>query len=182
MAILNFLPEFKVVEPNRLTGLVAGHVLAQFPLDTDFAGITAEGGVDYLSNGFILGLGANGELAAFDTADHAQPLLVYTEELVTFLAGNKWFANEADGENGTIYPRAIGLFVGDSFTTNNYVATSPVTLANVVGAKVVGGVLTLQSTVDANTIFKATRATLATGVDAVQLTYIGKPLVVAAAE
>ena len=180
MAILNFLPEFKVVEPNRLTGLVAGHVLAQFPLDDDFAGITAQGGVDYLSNGFILGLGADGELAAFDAEDHAQPLLVYTEELVTFLAGNKWFANEADGENGTIYPRAIGLFVGDSFTTNNYVFASNVTLSNVVAAAVGNGVITLQSAVGPNTIFKATRATLATGVDAVQLTYIGRALVAAA--
>lgn len=180
MAILNFLPEFKVVEPNRLTGLVAGHVLAQFPLDTDFAGITAQGGVDYLSNGFILGLGANGELAAFDAEVHAQPLLVYTEELVTFLAGNKWFANEADGENGTIYPRAIGLFVGDAFTTNNYVLGSNTTLANATVAAVVNGVITITATVQPDTIFKATRATLATGVDAVQLTYIGKPLVAAA--
>jgi hypothetical protein len=182
MAILNFLPEFKIVEPNRLTGLVAGHVLAQFPLDDDFAGIVTEGGVDYLSNGFILGLGATGEFAAFDAEVHAQPLLVYTEELVTFLAGNKWYANEADGENGIIYPRAIGLFVGDSFTTNNYVLGQNVTLANAVGAKIVGGVISLQSTADADTVFKATRATLATGDDAVQLTYFGTPLVVAVEE
>jgi hypothetical protein len=31
MSILNYLPEFKVVEINRSTGLVAGHILAQFP-------------------------------------------------------------------------------------------------------------------------------------------------------
>ena len=28
MGILNYLPEFKIVEANRLTGLVTGHVLA----------------------------------------------------------------------------------------------------------------------------------------------------------
>jgi hypothetical protein len=39
MAILNFLPEFKIVEPNRLTGLVMGHVVSQFPLDPTFNGI-----------------------------------------------------------------------------------------------------------------------------------------------
>ena len=26
MGILNYLPKFKVVEPNRLTGLVHGHI------------------------------------------------------------------------------------------------------------------------------------------------------------
>ena len=34
MSILNYLPTFKVVEMNRSTGLVTGHVLSQFEAGT----------------------------------------------------------------------------------------------------------------------------------------------------
>lgn len=168
MAILNFLPEFKVVEINRSTGLVAGHVLAQFPLDGDFGGINTKGGVDYLENGFILGLGLDGELAAYDPEVHVQPLLVFNEELTTIFDGLKWYATEEDDE-GVIYPRGLGLFAGDVFTTNNYAGT----LATAVAAKVVDGVLTLQATADADSIFIAAQSTLPDGSDAAQFTYVG---------
>ncbi len=171
MAILNFLPEFKIVEINRSTGLVAGHVLAQFPLADDAGLEVTHGGVDYLENGFIVGLGADLELAPFDATDHATPLLVFTEELNTFFEGLKWYATQEDEEDGIIYPRALGLFVGDAFTTNNYAvagATAPI------AAKVVAGVLTLQDAVDGNTLFAVEESTLPTGEDAYRFIFVGE--------
>jgi hypothetical protein len=170
MAILNFLPEFKIVEINRSTGLVAGHVLAQFPLVDGSALINTKGGVDYLENGFIVGLGADLELAAFDPAVHAQPLLVFTEELNTFFDGLKWYATMEDEDDNRIYPRVIGLFVGDAFTTNNYAGT----YTTQAFARVTNGVLTLQATADANTRFAVEESTLPTGELALRFVYVGE--------
>lgn len=170
MAILNFLPEFKIVEINRSTGLVAGHVLAQFPLADDAELAVTYGGVDYLENGFVLGLGSDLELYPFDPEVHAQPLLVFTEELNTFFDGLKWYATEADGDDGYIYPRVIGLFVGDVFTTNNYAGT----YVDQAFAKVVDGVLTLQGTADGDTRFAVQESTLPTGELALRFVYVGE--------
>jgi hypothetical protein len=170
MAILNFLPEFKIVEINRSTGLVAGHVLAQFPLVDGSPLINVKGGVQYLENGFILGLGANLELAAFNPAVHAQPLLVFTEELNTFFDGLKWYATMEDEEDNIIYPRVIGLFVGDAFTTNNYSGT----YTTQAFAKVTAGVLTLQATADGDTLFAVEESTLPTGELALRFVYVGE--------
>ena len=171
MAILNFLPEFKIVEINRSTGLVAGHVLAQFPL-ADNAGLkVTHGGVDYLENGFIVGLGANLELAPYNPAVHAQPLLVFTEELNTFFEGLKWYATKEDEEDEIIYPRALGLFVGDAFTTNNYAVGGA---SDPAYAKVVSGVLTLQDNADGDTLFAVEESTLPTNDDAYRFIYVGE--------
>ena len=168
MAILNFLPEFKIVEINRSTGLVAGHVLAQFPLADD-AGLAVEkGGVSYLENGFIVSLNTDLELVPF--TGQAQPLLVFTEELNTFFDGLKWYATMEDEEDGIIYPRAIGLFVGDAFTTNNFAGT----YTTQAFAKVVDGVLTLQATADGDTLFAVEESTLPTGELALRFVYVGE--------
>lgn len=178
MAILDFLPSFKVVEVNRSTGLVAGHVLAQFPLDDTFPGIETIGSEnrEYLENGFILGLGEDGVLAAFDSAVHGQPLLAYTEEITTIFDGNKWFATEQDDE-GVIYPRAIGLFIGDSFTTDNYEFDGSLTWSDSdLYAIVEDGVLTITDAAtssNATPVFKVEQSTLPTGDDAAQFTYVG---------
>ena len=171
MAILNFLPEFKIVEINRSTGLVAGHVLAQFPLADDAGLEVTYGGVDYLENGFIVGLGAGLELEPYDAADHAQPFLVYAEELNTFFDGLKWYATMEDEEDGIIYPRALGLFVGDAFTTNNYAVGGA---SDPAYAKVVNGVLTLQDTADGDTLFAVEESTLPTNDDAFRFIYVGE--------
>jgi len=172
MAILNFLPEFKIVEPNRLTGLVAGHVLAQFPLNETSDIIRTVGETKYLENGFIVGLSANLELEEYDPAVHAQPLLVFTEELNTFFDGLKWYATQEDEEDGIIYPRAIGLFVGDVFTTNNYDVPTGATAPKF--AKVEDGVLTLQNTADGDTLFAIEESTLPTGEEAIRFIYVGE--------
>lgn len=170
MAILNFLPEFKIVEINRSTGLVAGHVLAQFPLEDGSDLINTKGGVDYLENGFIVGLSSALELEPFNATDHAQPLLVFTEELNTFFDGLKWYATMEDQDDNRIYPRAIGLFVGDAFTTNNFAGT----YTTQAFAKVTNGVLTLQATADGDTLFAVEESTLPNGDLALRFVFVGE--------
>ncbi len=170
MAVINFLPSFKIVEINRSTGLVMGHVVSQFPLDTGFNGIIDTYEYDMVENGFIVGLGKDLEVEAFDDEDHAQPFLLFTEELNTFFDGLKWYATGADEEDGIIYPRLVGLYVGDAFTTNNFDGT----YTNQAFAKVVDGQLTLQASVDVNTLFAVEPSTLPTGEEAPRFIYVGK--------
>lgn len=171
MGILNYLPTFKVVEINRSTGLVAGHVLAQFLLDDDSV-LTTTSGVDFLENGLIMGLSNDLTVAAYDRTVHAQPFLHFTEELNTLFEGLKYFAVEEDAD-GEIYPRLVGLYVGDSFTTDNYV-----TIADATHAKVDTGTakLTLQDAADIDTMFIATLSSLPDGTVAYRFTYIGKSI------
>jgi len=168
MAIINFLPQFKVVEPNRLTGLVMGHVISQFPLNPDFAGIIDDYQYDMVENGFILGLGSELEVDEYDPSRHAQPFLLFNEELNTFFDGLKWYATGADEQDSLIYPRLIGLYPGDSFTTNNYDGT----YTNQKFAKVIDGKLNLQEVANAQTMFAVEESTLPTGDLALRFTYI----------
>lgn len=168
MAVINFLPQFKVVEPNRLTGLVMGHVVSQFPLNPAFAGIIHDYGYDMVENGFILGLGSELEVDEFDPSRHAQPFLLFTEELNTFFSGLKWYATGADEQDGKIYPRLVGLYPGDSFTTNNYDGT----YTDQKFAKVIDGKLSLQGIINADTMFAVEESTLPTGDLALRFTYI----------
>jgi hypothetical protein len=169
MAIINFLPEFKVVEINRSTGLVMGHVVAQFPLDAGFAGIIDDYEYDVVENGFILGLSKDLEVEAYDPADHGHPFLLFTEELNTFFDGLKWYANGADEEDGVIYPRLVGLYPGDVFTTNNFEGT----YTNQKFAKVVDGQISLQAIANEQTMFAVEESTLPTGDLGLRLTFIG---------
>ena len=128
-----------------------------------------------VENGFIVGLGKDLQIEGYDPAVHAAPFLLFTEELITFLGGLNRFATEADG-NGDIYPRGVGLFVGDAFTTDNYAvkgATDPKY------AKVEGGVLTLQDAADADTMFTVEESTLPVGGIAYKFIYIGQPVAAA---
>ena len=177
MSILNYLPTFKVVEMNRSTGLVTGHVLSQFK-----AGIIATklvGTAEFIENGIIVGLSDDLTVENYDATAHAMPFIVFVEEINTFMSGLKYFATPVEAD--ATYPRAVGLFVGDVWTTNNFVGTGTggVYKAGDKFAKVVNGVITLQTTSDPNTIFAVEESTLPTGEEAVRVTYIGKPVVVA---
>ena len=159
MSILNYLPNFKVVEPNRMTGLIAGHMLSQFKNGN--VKLTDVNGNKFLENGLIVGLNQDLEIDNYDAAVHAQPFLVFNEELNTFMNGLKYYAEPVvDGE---VYPRAIGLYIGDTFTTNNYTGEGDF-------AAVAGGVLTLGD----EGAFKAEKTTLPTGEDAYKFTFIGE--------
>lgn len=156
--ITKFLPEFKVFEVNNLTGLRNGHIVAQMKADA-----TIVGDKEYVENGIIMGLNADGTLGAYDSTKHAVPFVHYTEEILTWLPELKYFAVPV--EDGVVYPRGIALYVGDSFTTNNCSGSGAY-------AKVVGGVLTLQSGAE-GAIFKATASTLPSGEPAYEFLYIG---------
>lgn len=172
MGILNYLPSFKIVEPNRLTGLVKGHVLSQFPLDPASTFIKSVGtpAINVVENGFIVGLANDLLVKAYDAATQAHPFLVFTEELNTFMNGLKYYATEEDAD-GDIYPRAVALYVGDAFTTDNYdkgAAKDPI------AAKVVDGVLTLQDAADADSLFAVEDSTTPLGEVAYKFIYVGQ--------
>lgn len=167
MGILNYLPEFKVIEINRSTGLVMGHVLSQYLNGTDLA-FTTKNTVDFLENGVIVGLSNDLTIEEFSATKHAQPFVVFNEEINTIFTGLKYFASEVD-EDGEVYPRAIGLYIGDTFTTDNFSGT----LATASAAKVVDGILTLQLVPDDDSLFIVEASTLPTGGDAGRFTYMG---------
>lgn len=156
--ITKFLPEFKVFEVNNLTGLRNGHIVAQMKADA-----TIVGDKEYVENGIIMGLNADGTLGAYDATKHAVPFVHYTEEILTWIPELKYFAVPV--EDGVVYPRGIALYVGDSFTTNNCSGSGAY-------AKVVAGVLTLQTEAE-GAMFKATASTLPSGEPAYEFLYIG---------
>lgn len=178
MGILNYLPTFKVVEMNRSTGLVTGHVLSQFPAGT-IATKAVTGTLGFIENGIIVGLTNDLTVENYDPTAHSMPFIVFTEELNTFMPGLKYFATPVEADY--TYPRAVGLFVGDVWTTNNFTGTGAggVYAAGDNFAKVVNGKITLQKAADANTLFAVEESTLPTGEEAVRVTYIGKPVIVA---
>ena len=118
--------DFKVVEINNLVALRSGHIIAQAQMaKADYL----DGAQEFVQNGDILFLDVDGllktrnQLDATDTKNYLQPILHYTEELLTGpITDLKYFAVE--WETGDVcYPRGLVLNVGDAFTTNNFVGT-----------------------------------------------------------
>lgn len=167
MGILNYLPEFKVIEINRSTGLVMGHILSQF-VDGTTLTLTTKNDLKFIENGIIVGLSNDLTIENFDATKHAQPFVVFNEEINTFVKGLKYYA-EVQDSNGDFYPRSLALYMGDTFTTNNYLGI----LENATAAKITDGVLVLQRYLDDDSIFTVKPATLPTGDLAARCTYIG---------
>ena len=93
------------------------------------------------------------------------------------MAGLKYFAEPVEDET---YVRAVALYVGYVWTTNNFVGTWAQGAYNDEAfAKVTNGVITLQAVADEDTLFAVEESTLPTGDEAVRVTYIGKPVIVA---
>lgn len=171
MGITKYLPNFKSVEMNRSTGLVTGHVLSQYPAALDITRKTV-GDTDFVENGLIVGLNNDLTIGNFDKTKHNEAFIVFTEELNTFLSGLKYFANEED-ENGEIYLRAVALKVGDTWTTDNFDGE----LKGAKFAKVVDGVITMQTVADDDTLFAVEESTMPLGQDAARVTFLGiKPI------
>lgn len=158
--LMNYLPTFHVLEPNNLTGLRNGHMLAQFPAA---AGLTKKtvGDAEFVENGLFVTLNSAGEIANY--AGDGQIFVVFNEELTTVIPGHKYYATDLAEET----PRAVAMYIGDTITTD-YVAAGAATAPKF--AKIVAGVATLQDTADANTAFIATKTTLADGTAAYELT------------
>lgn len=163
----NYLPTFKYMEVNNLTGLRSGHVLAQSKANASIKKVTV-GSHKFIENGILVGLDADGTINNYDKSKHPVMFVHFTEELNTVIDELDKFAVEADGD---AYPRCIALYVGDSYTTNNYSGD----LEGAKFAKVVDGVATLQTAADADTAFIAVPSTLPNGDEAVELTLYRLP-------
>ena len=175
--LYNLFPTFKVVEINNVAALRMGHVIAQTPLysvdEASDKGITyvkkgAEVVAKFLENGVIVGHSGK-ELKAYDSSVHVQPCLVYTEELITadMTGGLDQFANQFEGN--VVYPRALPLNLGETFTTNNYSGT----VADEGYATVTNGVITLSGNARSGAMFYYKKSDLPAGQDAIECTYIG---------
>jgi hypothetical protein len=174
----SLFPRFKVVEINRSTALTAGHVIAQYPAKAadvahkevkGYDDLGAEKTIKVLENGIIVGLNSDAEVVNYAASACAQPCLLANDELPTSpLEGLDQYCEVF--ENDVTYPRVLPLYVGDSFTTNNYKGTE----TDAKYAKVSGGVLELQSAADADTLFVAKVATLPAGQKAYHFVYVGK--------
>lgn len=163
--IMSFLPTFKVFEMNNLTGLRNGHILANMQADMAHIAKVTAGGNDYIENGIILGLDAAGTVSNYDPVKHKMPFVHFTEELLTYFNELRLYAEPV--VDGVVYPRCVGLYVGDTFTTNNYAGD----LEGADGyASVEDGILTLSAD---SGMFKATASTLPDGSDAYEFLYLG---------
>lgn len=160
--ITKYLPEFKVFEVGSLTGLRAGHVVSQQPAAASIAK-KAVGENNFIENGIIMGLNVDGELVNWT---EGAMFVHYTEELNTFIDELKYFAVPVEDKT---YPRGIALYAGDSFCTNNVAAE----VEGAKYAKVVNGILSLQTTADDDTHFSVKESTLPTGEKAYDFVYIG---------
>ena len=172
--IRGFLPTFKVFEVNNLTGLRNGHILAQMKADVANIAKVSAGNGEWVENGIIVGLDAAGTISNYDPAKHEQPFVHYTEEILSIFPELRLFAcpieKEDEDDAGTVYPRCIALYVGDTFTTNNYTGT----YATAKFAKVTNGVLELQTAADTDTMFMATPTTMPNGEEGVEFQYYRK--------
>ena len=165
--ITKYLPTFKVFEVGSLTGLRAGHMLSQRPASKDIAKVE-KNGYNFIENGIIVGLNADGTVGNYDKDAHKVAFVHYTEELNTFIDELKYYALPVE-EVGNTYPRCIALYVGDEFCTNNVAED----VEGAVAAKVVDGVLTLQTAVDADSMFAVSASTLPTGEKAYDFVFLG---------
>lgn len=166
--ITRYLPEFKVFEVGSLTGLRAGHMLSQQPAASDIAVKTVNGKYKFIENGIIVGLNSDGTVGNYDKSKHGKAFVHYTEELNTFMDELKYYALPVE-EVGNTYPRCVALYTGDAFCTNNVAAE----VEGAKFAKVVNGVLTLETEESADSIFSVKEATLPTGEKAYDFLYIG---------
>lgn len=166
--ITKYLPKFKSMEVNNLTGLRSGHMLSQFKANSSIAK-KAVGDVNFIENGILVGLDSDGTINNFDKTKHGVMFVHYTEELNTVLDELQYFAVEI--EDGVAYPRCIALYVGDTFTTDNYTGT----YEGAKFAKVTNGVLDLQTAADADTAFIVGLTTMPNGSKAVEATFYRMP-------
>lgn len=160
--LTSYLPKFKVLEPNNLTGLRNGHMLAQTPAAASGLTVKTVGEHKFVENGTFVALSATGEVKNYATGD-AQLFVVFNEELNTVVPGHEYYATDVEEE----YPRAIAMYIGDTVTTDNYAVGGA---SDAKYAKIVNGVATLQDTADTDTAFIAKKATLANGNAAYELT------------
>jgi len=165
--ITRYLPTFKVFEVGSLTGLRAGHMLSQQPAAAGIAKVV-KNGYSFIENGIIVGLNSDGTVGNYDKSKHTTAFVHFTEELNTFIDELKYYALPVE-EVGDTYPRCIALYTGDAFCTNNVAAE----VEGAKFAKVVDGVLTLETTESEDSVFAVKESTLPTGEKAYDFLFLG---------
>lgn len=182
--ITRYLPTFKVFEVGTLVGLRNGHIISQQPAAATLAKKTV-GEYSFIENGIIVGISNEGKVENFDKAKHTKAFVHYTEELNTYLDELKYYAvpverkydsvsgKEVDDMEST-YPRCIALYEGtDAFCTNNVAAD----VEGAKYAKVVNGVLTLETEESDDSMFIVKDSTLPTGEKAYDFLFYRMPKV-----
>ena len=174
-----FLPSFKVVEINNSTAHRIGHAISQVPCyEGEIAHVTLNNKYKFIENGVIVKLAGDYTLKNYNSeSDSCQPCLVYNDELITgpintldkYAEEFPYVVKKVDGadvyEYKAAYVRALPLYLGDTFTTNNFAGK----VADGTRATVVNGILTIGS----EGPFIAKSSTLPNGDPAVEFTYIG---------
>ena len=170
--LYNLFPKFKIVEINNVAALRMGHVIAQAPAKADAIAVKTVEDYKFLENGVIAGLNVDAELVNYVAG---QPCLIYNDELITadMTGGLDQFAEQF--VDGVVYPRALPLNLGDSFTTNNFKsdAAKEEDLPAKAYAVVENGILKLQES-STNALFHAVKTDLPAGQIAYEFTYVGK--------
>lgn len=120
MFSLSLMPTFKQVEPQHLQGLTSGHVLSQLPVSYTSGNYgvptVTVGDAKYIENGIIVSISNTGVLEAYN-GETKQAFIHYDEELDTSDFGTK-SSYAVLGEGAETYIRAIALFPGDEFVTD----------------------------------------------------------------
>lgn len=108
---------YSQVEPNHISGIVTGQILAQLPVDTENMGKVIE----------------NGRFAKYDyktgkvnlTGDGEWMMIYNEEKLYSDRKSHKDFAMRSeDFTEGEIVPRLVSILLGDIFTTNAFVGAA----------------------------------------------------------
>ena len=141
-SVYDMLPKRKVVEPNKMTGLRIGHMLAQQPMTEQqwYGDVNANRAEHVVDNGYVLYQDIDGYIKKpvntnADVIASGHVYLLFTEEkqggysnyLVHYT--NMFTEDEHDTEGRIVYPRMIALYSGDLFTTDNYLETVPLASA-----------------------------------------------------
>lgn len=168
--ITKYLPTFKVFEVGTLVGLRNGHIISQQPAAAGIAKKTV-GENSFIENGIIVGLSNEGKVENFDKTKHTKAFVHFTEELNTFIDELKYYALPVE-EVGDTYPRCIALYEGtDTFCTNNVAEE----VEGAKYAKVVNGVLTLETAESNDSMFLVKDSTLPTGEKAYDFLFYRMP-------
>ena len=150
------LKTYKVFEPVRMNGLLNGDMLAQAEVGT----IPTNDGV--VENGTLTNFGIDGKLNI--ATNKEKVFVVYNEPKNDFWVGEEYYAVDLENE----LPRAIRLWTGDKFITNNVASE----LAGAKYAKIVSGKLTLEETNSADSCFIVEPTYTANGTKAYLFTYV----------
>lgn len=109
MAIYDLLPKFGYIEPNNLKGLQAGLVVAQMPVADSAKALTVESKGNYLENGTICDISADGVIAP--TMGSKNLFICYSEPLNTVVDAAELYAVDLKAE----HPRLVQLMPGDEW-------------------------------------------------------------------